>query len=255
VRGVSAGFKAQLWNLRHSFDELQTFVIAPLLTLIFGGVMVAAGRRDLLPAAALGAALMGVWMLCTQTGGNIIERERWEGTFEVLMSTPTALRGIVFGRVTAIVGVMVLVFPEVWLVVLAIFGEPIAVPHPGLFVLSLVGTLIGAHATTLLFAALFVLARDALIFQNALAYPIYLLGGVLVPVAVLPGWVHPISRMIFLSWGSDLLRAALRPSAVPDVSGKLIGLATTVVVMVVASQILIGIMVRRAKVRGSLSLV
>ena len=52
-------------------------------------------------------------------------------------------------------------------------------------------------------ATVFVLARTAMLFTNALGYPFYILGGVLVPVAFLPGWLRPVSRLVFLSWSSD----------------------------------------------------
>ncbi|MDX1450897.1 MAG: ABC transporter permease, partial [Acidimicrobiia bacterium] len=58
-------------------------------------------------------------------------------------------------------------------------------------------------------ATVFTAARSARTFQNSLSYPFYVLGGVLVPVEMLPGWVQPLSRGVFLSWSSDLLRDSL----------------------------------------------
>jgi ABC-2 type transport system permease protein len=52
-------------------------------------------------------------------------------------------------------------------------------------------------------------------FQNSLNYPFYVLGGVMVPVSFLPGWLEPVSRAVFLSWSADLLRDALAPPAIP----------------------------------------
>lgn len=250
-----AGVRFQFWSLRHSVDELQTFVITPLFTIIFGGIVTSSGRSDLLPSAVLGAVLMGMWTLCLQAGGNIIEHERWGGTFEALESTPAQLRQVVIGRVTTIIGVALLTVPEAWLVALGVFHKPIAVSQPGPFVVALLLTVLGLHATAVMFAALFVLARNALIFQNFLAYPIYLLGGLLVPVSVMPDWVQPLTRVIYLSWGSDLLRAALRPEPIEGTGGKLLGLAVTVAVIVAIGQLLFGAVLKRARVHGSLSLV
>jgi ABC-2 type transport system permease protein len=70
-------------------------------------------------------------------------------------------------------------------------------------------------------SAVFVLARTARTFQNTLSYPIFLLSGAFVPVDLLPGWLQPLSRLVFLSWGTDLLRDSISPQAVPSVAARL----------------------------------
>jgi len=47
------------------------------------------------------------------------------------------------------------------------------------------------------------------------------LGGILVPVSVLPHWIQPLSSAVFLSWSADLLRAALRPTPMHDFAFRL----------------------------------
>lgn len=254
MSAFAAGLRFESWSLRRGFDELQAFLVTPLLTLVLGGIVISGGRRDLLPSAVLGAGLMGMWMICVQLGGNVIASERAGGTFEALASTPASLRLLIAGRVTVVSLVAFLTLPEAWIVALALFAKPVAIPHLGLFLASIALVLVGLHATATLFAALFVLARNALIFQNALAYPIYLLGGLMVPVSVLPGWVQPITRIIFLSWGSDLLRAALRSEPVSDASGKLLALAVTALAVAAIGQAMLGSVLRRARVAGTMSL-
>jgi ABC-2 type transport system permease protein len=70
-------------------------------------------------------------------------------------------------------------------------------------------------------AALFVLARNATTFSNSASFPFYVLGGILVPVSVLPHWIQPLSSLVFLSWSADLLRAALRPGPMHDLAFRL----------------------------------
>jgi ABC-2 type transport system permease protein len=38
---------------------------------------------------------------------------------------------------------------------------------------------------------------------------------------VLPGWLRPVSSIVFLSWSADLLRAALRPGTVHGLAFRL----------------------------------
>jgi ABC-2 type transport system permease protein len=68
---------------------------------------------------------------------------------------------------------------------------------------------------------LFVLARNATTFSNSASFPFYVLGGILVPVSVLPHWIQPLSSAVFLSWSADLLRAALRPTPMHDFAFRL----------------------------------
>jgi ABC-2 type transport system permease protein len=255
VTAILAGMRFQYWWLRRNVDELQAFVLTPMFTIIFGGIVLAAGRQNLLPSAILGAALMGLWTLCIQAGGNIIEHERMQGTFEAVESTPTGLRLVVFGRVSTVIAVMALVVPEVWLVTLLVFGQAIPVPHPWLFIVAFLLTLAGLHAAAGLCAGLFVLARNVVILQNALAYPVYLLGGIVVPVSLLPHWIQPLSRLIFLSWGADLLRASLKPTPPAGIATGLLGLVITSAGLAIAGQVTFGMVVRRARIKGTLSLV
>ncbi|GAB1694963.1 ABC transporter permease [Krasilnikovia sp. M28-CT-15] len=255
MRAVVAGFRFQWWRMLRNADELQAFLISPLFALIFGALVLSRNRPDLLPSAALGAALLGMWTLCLQAGGNVIESERRGGTFEALESTPAALRNIVIGRVAVISMLTLLTLPEVWLFVLTVFHRTITVGHPVLLAVTLLLIAIGLHATSVLFSALFVLAREPVIFQNALAYPIYLLGGLVIPVAYLPDAVQPISRLLFLSWGSDLARDALAAAAVDDLPVRLMSLGATVLATIVLSQLVFTILLRRARRVGTLNLV
>ena len=65
------------------------------------------------------------------------------------------------------------------------------------------------------------LARNAVTFSNSASYPFYMLGGILVPVSVLPYWIRPVSSVVFLSWSADLLRATLRPTPMHDFAFRL----------------------------------
>jgi ABC-2 type transport system permease protein len=82
--------------------------------------------------------------------------------------------------------------------------------------LTVLVTLAAMAGTAVGMAALFVLARNAVTFSNSASYPFYVLGGILVPVSLLPHWVRPISSVVFLSWSADLLRATLRPRPVHE---------------------------------------
>ena len=112
-------------------------------------------------------------------------------------------------------------FGETWLVARLLFGTKVSIHHPWAFVATVVVTLAAMAGTAVAMSSLFVLARNAVTFSNSASYPFYVLGGILVPVSVLPHWVRPLSSVIFLSWSADLLRAALRPGMVHHLAFRL----------------------------------
>jgi ABC-2 type transport system permease protein len=80
------------------------------------------------------------------------------------------------------------------------------------------------------------------------------LGGVLVPVALLPGWIQPLSKVVFLSWSADLLRASLAAGPVPDVGFRLAMIVVLGAIgFAVASELLRRVL-RRVRVSGELGL-
>jgi len=254
VTAALAGFRVQLWRLRGNFDDLQTFAIAPLFALIFCGIVASSDRDDLLGEATIGAALVSVWVLCAQIGSNVVQKERRLGMLETLVSTPGELRWLFLGRISAFVSLSVLFFPEVWLTTAIFFRHPVSIPHPGVLLLTVVLLLVGLVAAASLVAGLAMLVREAQILQNALTYPLYLLGGLLVPASYLPDWLRPFSRLVFLSWASDLARASLRSGPIANLGTSVLGLLITSLLMMIGSQLLLGAVIKRARTRGLLGL-
>jgi ABC-2 type transport system permease protein len=163
------------------------------------------------------SALITLWGTSLMIAGEIIDQDRWAGTLEATVATPTPLGVVVLGRVFAVVAIGSIAFVESWLAAAVLFGIVVPVPHPGWFLATLLATTVAMAGTATIMAAVFVLARSARTFQNSLSYPVYVLGGVLVPVALLPDWVQPLARVVFLSWSSDLFRDSLEvaPVATP----------------------------------------
>jgi ABC-2 type transport system permease protein len=91
-------------------------------------------------------------------------------------------------------------------------------------------------------SSVFVLSRSVRAYQNSLSYPFFVLGGVMVPVALLPGWIEPVSRAVFLTWSADLLRDSLTTEPVTNLVARL-----GVVLALGAAGFLVGlVLLRRA---------
>lgn len=216
MHGYLAGLKLEAKLIRAHPDSLIPLVTAPLFTIIFLAIVRERGRYDLQADALMAPVLMSLWWVALQHGGNIITGDRWQALLESIVSAPTSLASILFGRVTTVMFLGLASFFEVWAIGEFLFGVPLPFEHPLELVVTLVCTAFATAGTSVAFAALFVMTRNAYTFTNSAGFPLYLLSGVFVPAAVLPGWLHPISSGIFMSWSADLLRASVRAGPVDD---------------------------------------
>ncbi|MBP2471874.1 ABC-2 type transport system permease protein [Crossiella equi] len=221
-----AAVRLQLARLRRAPGSLQVLVATPLYAIAFLSVVDAAGRPDLVPYAVLAPGVMALWQIALTVSGEAVDEERANGSLELLLVSPAPLLLVVLGRVATTTALSLFSVLESWLACWLVLGVLIPVTDPLLFTATLLATAAAMTGTATALAALFVRARSARVFQNALGYPVFLLGGAMVPVALLPDWLHPVSRLVFLSWSTDLLRHSLGgPEAVPP----LLGLAAVLV--------------------------
>jgi ABC-2 type transport system permease protein len=216
IHALRTGFWIQVRLIRSSPDYLMPLVTIPLFTVAFLAIVREAGRGDLTGYALLAPVLIATWSLSLFVSGEIVEVDRWTGVLEPAVAAPASFPIVLLGRIFAVTAVSLVSFAEVWLVARILFGTGFDVHHAGVFLAALAATVVAVSGTAVIMAALFVLARSARTFQNSLSFPFYVLGGVLVPVAYLPGPLEFLSRAIFLSWSADLLRDALAPDPVAD---------------------------------------
>jgi ABC-2 type transport system permease protein len=221
VRAYWAAFRLQAAIVVTDLDYLMPLVTVPMFTIVFLAIVQQAGRGDLAQYALLAPVLIALWQLSLFCSGEILAEDRWAGTLEPSLATPTAFPLLVFARILAVTLIAFLAVPEVLIAGRLFFGVSLHVRHLGTLLLTLVVTAFAVATTSLIMAALFVLTRSARTFQNSLSYPFYVLGGVFVPVAFLRAWLRPLSAAVFLSWSGDLLRASLSPGPVHRLAFRL----------------------------------
>jgi ABC-2 type transport system permease protein len=216
MKGFRAGLLAQITTLVHSPNCLLTLATMPISAVMLLALMRYSGRGDLLGHALVAPVLMAQWALALLVAGELVEQERWQGTLELVVASPTSFAVLLAGRVAAVSTLSSVAFIEVWAVAALGFRLPVVVRHPGLFVLASVATTLAVAGWATVLAAALVLTRAAHVLRNSLTFPVYLVGGVLVPVSFLPAPLPGISRGVFLSWCAELLRDAYGASPVPD---------------------------------------
>ncbi len=253
VAVLVAGWRMQLQSMRGNPDWFLALIVAPLHTAVFVTIFQHAGRGDLTAYGVLAPALISMWAMSLQTSGELISRERENGSLEGLLAAPGRFDLMLLARMAAVTVLSLLAFVESWLAGWLLTGAPVRVEHPTLFAASLLVTTLAMTGWAGVMASVFVLARSARTFQNSLSYPFYVLGGVLVPVAFLPDWLEPASRLVFLSWSSDLLRDTL--DAAP-VEGPVVRLAVVAALGLVGYALghhLLHRALRRVRTTGSLA--
>jgi len=213
MRAFLAGARIQLTFFRAYPDALIPFFTAPMFSVIFQLIFHHAGRPDLTGYAAIAPVFIALWWMALFNSGWTITIERWNGTIELLVAAPASFAAVIFGRITTTTLAGVVSFGETW-VIARLFGTTVTIEHAWEFVATIVVTLAAMAGTAVAMASLFVLARNAVTFSNSASFPFYVLGGILVPVSLLPAWIRPVSSIVFLSWSADLLRAGLRPAPI-----------------------------------------
>lgn len=256
MRTFTAAFRLQLQVIRSDPDYVMPLVVTvPLFTVIFLAIVRNAGRDDLTAFAVLAPVLISLWALSLYVSGEIVDGDRWHGVLESVVASPASFPVVLLARVTAVTTVALIAFGEAWLVAFLAFGVAVPIHHPGAFAATLAATVFATSGAGVIMASLFVVGRSVRNFQNALTYPFYVLGGVLVPVAVLPDWIEPVSRAVFLSWSADLLRDSLRAAPVDDPTARLAVVLALGIVNFGVGYVVMHRMLRRIRRTGTIGFV
>lgn len=153
----------------------------------------------------VGGALTGMWSSTLFFSIYNIQGERWSGTLEYIVASPTPLPAVAIGKSIAntVVALSSMVFG--YLVALAFFKFELTITNPAAFFVSLLFTVISLISTGLVIAPFLALNMGAIMWTNALEYPIYMLGGFLFPIALLPIWTTPLSYALAPYWAAKAL--------------------------------------------------
>jgi ABC-2 type transport system permease protein len=252
ARVLARGFSLHLKMMtRSSFDGFLN-VLWPLFFSTVAFFMFQAGAGgEALVFASFGAAVMGIWSSTSTSAGSAMQRERWHGTLELLVCAPVHFAAVLLPVTVAMSAIGLYSMVATLLVSRFGFGVDLPFEQPLLLAVALVATVVSIGALGFLLAVSFVRYRTAWALGNLLEYPVWLVAGFLVPIAVLPGWVQPISWVLAPTWGVDAIReAASGDTPGPEIAAAfaLGGLYVVIGVAVLES------VLRSARRAGSLAL-
>jgi ABC-2 type transport system permease protein len=250
-----AAFEMSLRQLVVDSFILFGILLQPLIIAVLGLGMLRDKGGEYAIFVVVGSGMTGLWSTLLFGSGNSITQERWTGTLETLVGVPTPLAVIVFGKNLAIVLQSFLSMAASYILVSLLFGYALSIAQPVLFAISLVFTLLSFVAFGLMLGPVFIMNPAANRFQNAMEYPVYMLGGFLFPISLLPGWTTPFSYVLAPYWAARALHATASGEAplseVVFAWGMM--LLFTVVYLFIAAQ-LFRVMLRKARVDATLGM-
>ena len=204
----------------------------------------------------VGSGMTGLWTTLLFNGGGSITGERWTGTLEPLVASPASMRVVVYGKVLANVTQSLLSMIGSYFLISLILGYPLSLVHPWLFSLTLLVSVVSLVSFGLILASLFILIPDFRQMVNTLEFPVYILGGFLFPIMLLPEWTTPLSYILTPYWAALALHGAaegkLAPLQIVGVWGIMLIFS---VLYIVASRGLYRVILRKAREDATLDVV
>ncbi len=242
---------AFLMHLRQmAVDNMVIFIIVvqPLFIALLAIYML----RDSPGFAAIyvivGSGMTGLWSGTLAFCSNSILDKRHLGTLESIIASPTHLMTVIVGESLANVCLslvsMFLCYPFAAL----LFGYSLSIADPLAFGISLLVAIVALLSAGMLLTSLFGLTPGSEIWVNAMEFPMYIIGGFLFSIALLPAWMTPISHALTPYWAARALHASSNASAsLEDIVlswGMVLGLS---IVYWLISAWLFRIMLRRSR--------
>ena len=208
---------------------------------------------DFIGFLILGQTIFSLFTNLNWRGGMAIQRERWQGTLEIIMQAPTSrvafilgesLFGLIDGGWTVLVALLVTAFA---------FGADFHLNDPLLAAVVLALTLSAMVALSLFFAAFYVLTRSAGPLSFSIQTPVRFFTGTSFPVGALPLALQTISYALPMTYGMIAVRQVFTGAGTwGSLAGTLAALVAFTVFFWTVGVILIRRMEKLAKERGTL---
>jgi ABC-2 type transport system permease protein len=165
--------------------------------------------------ALTGSALVGLWSNTVWSAASILRREIWLGTLGVVISRPVDLVVVLMAKATGVTLWSLAVVVAAGAAGVAAAGLPVDLPGFDVLFPAALLAVASAASLGLLLSSLIVLVRGNERLIEALSYPVLILGGLLIPVNLLPSFLRWPSGLVSLHHVVTLLdpevEAGLRP--------------------------------------------
>jgi ABC-2 type transport system permease protein len=203
---VHAAEMAWRTNLTDSFI-LFGILVQPIIIALLAFWMLGDKGGDIVIFMIIGSGMTGLWSTTLFVSGGSITEERWTGTLELVVNTPTPVWVIVVGKVLANVFQSLGSMLVSYALAMIIFSYTPSIEKPGLFTVTLLVSVLAYACFGILLSPFFMLNPEIRRLQNGMEFPVYILSGFMFPIALLPFWTTPISYVLTPYWAARALHA------------------------------------------------
>lgn len=179
---------------------LQPLIITILILFIFYG-----GIADYISLSTIiGSSIIALITSIVQASAHSINLERWLGTIDNLMMTPSSFMTIILGSVSAQILLTYTSLITSYSAAKIFFGKVEHLENVIPFVFAIVLSAYALISLGILLAPLFTIA-EITFWANSLQYPLYIICGSVIPLSVLPKFLYPFAYIFPPYWASKIL--------------------------------------------------
>ncbi len=208
--------------------------------------------RDYFSFALVGVAMAMYLRAGLGSFSESMREEQMMGTLEAMLSTPAPLATIILSSAIwrfLFTSLSALTF----LLVGAAFGVSYAGANVGAALLLLALTVASYSALGIISASFIMVFKRGDPVNWLVSSLSILLGGVLYPVSVLPGWLQALSRLLPVTWSLEGIRGALlRGRGYGELASSILALTAITAVLLPLSLVLFRLAVNHSRRAGSL---
>jgi ABC-2 type transport system permease protein len=161
-----------------------------------------------LVAAAVGTGMMGIWSLTTTAAAAALQQRRRMGILELLVAAPLPFWAVLAPITIAISALGIYSLAASLLYTRLLYGVSLGIEDWLAFCVAAPVAILAVGMLGFMLGAAFVRFRAAWAVGNLFEFPVWTICGLLIPIAVLPVWVEPISWAFAPTWGMNAMRDA-----------------------------------------------
>ena len=235
---------------------IQFCVIVPpvffsiLLVFLFGG----ASDGFVTSQAAVGASLLSIWSVLVFTALADIDTEKVDGTLSPTFVAPTHFEITLAIKSVGHLGAALCTAPIAFMTCYILIGVSPRFADPGSALVGFVTFCISATSFAIVLGSCIALTRSARILMNFVEYPIYILSGIVIPIASLPGWLRDLGLLLPFSYTTKLIWLGIVESAPETGQTTILAAAAAAGASAACAMFLLKIIAKRIRVVGRLDL-
>lgn len=250
---IATVFELHLRQVAVDGFVLFTVMIQPLIVALLAIYMLRDTEGFQAIYAVVGSGLTGLWSGTLFFSAFNIRGERWTGTLEYIVASPTPLETVVIGKSLANTLLSLSSMVLGYGMAVIVFGFELSITNSLTFAVSLVLGVLALISMGLVIAPFMALNIGADAWVNSLEAPMYILAGFLFPIAMLPAWITPISYLLAPYWAARALHGTSSGGApLQDVALSWMWLILFSVLYLLIARYLFARLIQKARVDATL---